>query len=107
MATRSGLARFLAMRENRSALLALQDMLLHLANDASPFPPNPLYVHGPSGSGKTCLIQAMAEEAAACDRCICVMSANDFADLADMRKAREADMLIVEDLQHLPTRYVS
>jgi chromosomal replication initiator protein len=106
MPTRSVLVRFLATPENRSAVAAIQDLLFGLSADATDRLPNPLFLHGPSGSGKTYLVQALAEELTNLGIDVCSISANDFAGKEGLRAARQADLLIVEDLQHLPTRYV-
>jgi chromosomal replication initiator protein len=76
-----------------------------LTSDGEPTP-NPLYLHGPAGTGKTLLVRALAVELAKCGVTVCQLSANDFADQPDLSGARDADLLIVEDLQHLPTRFV-
>jgi chromosomal replication initiator protein len=98
-------SRFLALPENRSAIAAIQDVLFGLTSDELDLP-NPLFLHGPSGSGKTHLVGALIEELGSAGLDVCTISANDFADKDDLSDAREADLLIVEDLQHLPTRYV-
>jgi chromosomal replication initiator protein len=99
-------ARFLATPENRQALAAIQQVLLAVAADTSERLPNPLFLHGPTGVGKSCLLAALAEELTASGRRVCRMSANDFASLDDLSHARRTDLLVVEDLQHLPTRFV-
>ena len=106
MPTRSVLVRFLATPENRSAIAAIQDLLVGLGADAADRLPNPLFLHGPSGSGKTRLLKALAEELTNLGVNVCSMSANDIAGKEDSEAARQADLLIVEDLQHLPIRYV-
>jgi chromosomal replication initiator protein len=100
---RSVSTRLLATPENRSALAAIQDVLLGLTADQTERLANPLYLHGPSGGGKTCLVKSLAGELGEFD--VCMMSANDFAHQGDLKPAREADLLIIEDLQHLPARY--
>lgn len=102
----SPLARLLAIPENRSALAAIQDLLFNLTSGAAGDLPNLLFLHGPSGSGKTHLVGAMVEELRNGGLDVCAMSANDFADTSDWTLSRQADLLVVEDLQHLPTRYV-
>ena len=104
MPTRSALAHFLATPENRSAIAAVQDLLFGLSAGDTARLPTPLFLHGPSGSGKTFLLKTLTTELADSD--VCSMSANDFADKDDLEHAHEADLLIVEDLQHLPTRYL-
>jgi chromosomal replication initiator protein len=106
MPTRSALSRFLATPENRSAIAAIQDLLFALNANVDDTLPNLLFLHGPSGSGKTQLVTVLAEELTTCCLNVCLMSANDFAEQHDVKDAREADLLIVEDLQHLPTHYV-
>lgn len=105
MPTRSSLVRFLATPENRSALAAVQDVLLNLTQgDPEDLPL--LYLHGPSGCGKSYLVSALARELAQAGRRVCLLSANDFADSSNIPDARHADLLVVEDLQHLPTRFI-
>jgi len=105
MPSRSALARLLATPETRSARAALEALRDALTGeDASA--PNPLYLHGPAGAGKTLFVHALAVELAKGAVSVCQISANDFADRPDLHDAETADLLIVEDLQHLPTRYV-
>jgi chromosomal replication initiator protein len=100
-----GLARFIAMPENASALAAVKDFAQDPEHAA-----RLLFVHGPTGTGKSCLVGALAE---ALDRSVCSLSANAFplpwdqddpgaAERCD--EARRCDLLIVEDLHHLPAR---
>jgi chromosomal replication initiator protein len=74
---------------------------------------NPLFLHGPSGTGKTHLVAALALAVTtrAPDRVVHVLPAGDFAPPAatdegrDAREAvRGADLVAVEDLQHLDAR---
>ena len=102
MSARSALARFLVTPETRSALTAAQDLLVGLNAKVDDSIPNPLFLHGPSGCGKTHLVTALAEELTTCGAHVCLMSANDL----DAERAQKADVLIVEDLHHLPTRHV-
>lgn len=101
----NALARLLATPENRSALTALQNVLAGLIAETGERLPNPLYLFGPSGSGKTHLVKALAAELTALEIEVCMSSANDFAAGGDLREAHDADLWIVEDLQHLPTRF--
>ncbi|MBI1830068.1 MAG: AAA family ATPase [Planctomycetes bacterium] len=106
MAKEHRLPPFLVTPENRSALAAIQDLLFGLnANLREPVP-NPLYLHGPSGCGKTMLVGHLAGELQSIGIDVLRLSANDFAGRDARDELREADVLIVEDLQHLPTRYV-
>ncbi len=106
MATRSALAHLLATPENRAALAALQDVLHALTAGHGARLPGPLLLHGPSGCGKTYLVDALLAELCRAGFDVCRMSANDFADRADLTDTRAADLLVIEDLQHLPTRFV-
>ncbi len=106
MPNRPTLARVLALPENRSALVAIQDLLFTLTEPSRRSCADPLFLHGPSGCGKTFLVSALAEELASCGICVFKMSANDFAAESDIGAAKQADLLIVEDLQHLPLRSV-
>jgi chromosomal replication initiator protein len=71
-----------------------------------------LFLHGPPGAGKTHLVSALVVEVTrnAPDLVICLLSAGDLevSDEPDREtpfdRARHADILIVEDLQHLPIR---
>jgi chromosomal replication initiator protein len=104
MLNRPTLARFLTTPENHSAWMAVQDLLHALTSRTTDLPL--LFLHGPSGTGKTLLIQNLADELAEQDFRIGLLSANDFAAEEKDSHDLQADLLIIEDLQHLPTRYV-
>ena len=104
---RTAMARFLVTPENRSALAACQDLLLSLTAGRSDAMPNLLFLHGPPGSGKTHLLETLADELAGHGLDVCRCSANDFASQEDAKDARDADLTIIEDMQHLPMRAVS
>jgi chromosomal replication initiator protein len=106
MPTRSALARLLVTPENRAALSALQDLLAGLNAGTCDQLPDPLYLFGPTGSGKTQLAEALADELTRCGFVTCLLSARDLAEQKDWRDLAHVDVLIVEDMQHLPGRYV-
>lgn len=104
---------FLTTPENQSARIAIQDFLNGLVGDSPEETANLLYVHGPSGTGKTHLMNMLVDDLTHHPTLrVCMISANEFADQENSRSARvkghdlqkEADLLIIEDLQHLPTR---
>lgn len=106
--------RWVTTPENRSAFLAVQRVLECVCSTHRRREANPLYLHGPAGMGKTHLVHALAGEVSRrCpDRTVAVLPAreldpvvqfadnNDFADQA----GEEADLLVLEDMQHLHTR---
>jgi chromosomal replication initiator protein len=116
-------ARFVTGPENRSALLAVQDVAAWLGSHRS-CRTSPLFLHGPAGSGKTHLVHALVEEVTRrCpDLVVALLSAGDLdapsrsgqtTELeseqgvsADdpLETARHSDLIVVEDLQHLPLR---
>lgn len=108
MPNRSVLARFLTTPENRSAWSAIQELLHAFTHPSADQSANPLFLHGPAGTGKTRLVNVLVDELREQDFRVCTLSANDFAAAESFQvppEARQADLLVVEDLQHLPTRY--
>jgi chromosomal replication initiator protein len=118
-------ARFVAGPENRSALLAVQDLATALAA-RRPGSISPLFLHGPAGTGKTHLVHALVEEAtrARPDLVIALLAAGDLepvshsASVAEvdpapdvasadpLEAARHSDLVVLEDLHHLSGRAV-
>jgi chromosomal replication initiator protein len=96
---------FLKAPENISAWMAFQDLLTGLTTTTPTLDVPLLFLHGPSGSGKTHLVRDLADQATQHQIHVCLVSSNDFAEQDPNRIDRQADLLIIEDLQHLPTRY--
>jgi chromosomal replication initiator protein len=126
-------ARFVAAPENRSALVAVQELAELICAGKSSRAVSPLVLHGPAGTGKTHLVTALVERVIghAPSLSVRVLSAREVAvpgeaaavyvpgnlfgglavdskepggEVADT--ARDCDLLVVEDLQHLPLRGV-
>ncbi len=93
-------AAVLVLPENRAAFVALERLLLGLTAEADASLPSLLYLHGPTGSGKTSLIEFFRHEADGLRIEHHAMTALALAD----ETPPEADVLIIEDLQHLPER---
>ncbi len=110
--------RFVRTPENGSALLAVQHVATCLGSGRQYRVTNPLFLHGPPGTGKTHLVSALIE--AITHRSphwvVTVLPAGDFeaivrpsdrdasAENDQYVALRQSDLLVVEDLQHLPAR---
>jgi chromosomal replication initiator protein len=92
-------AQFVPLLENRSALLAIR----RLAHRLSRCPFFPLFLHGPPGTGKTHLANALHEHVAERADVHRVSAANWNPEESDRLRC---DLLIVEDLQHLPAAMI-
>jgi chromosomal replication initiator protein len=99
---------WVSLPENHAGRLAAEDMVQRLA--ARNGPGWTLFLHGPSGTGKTHLVGALAAAAVVKvpDLTVCVQDAGEVTTLLEgadeLKQARAADLLIIEDLQHLPAR---
>jgi chromosomal replication initiator protein len=112
------LTRFVRTRESRLALAAVLDVLTHVRSRPYSLP-NPLLLHGPAGCGKTHLVSGLVSEATrqTPDLVVSLLSARDFGASVGSQgpcegeisedpccgEVRVGDLLVVEDLQHLPT----
>jgi chromosomal replication initiator protein len=106
---------WVSLPENRAARMAVGRVTEVVASGRARRPLNPLFLHGPAGTGKSHLVAALVEQVVrqAPDRLVFVLAAGDFEALVkpeggheDLVRARQADLLAVEDLQHLPSRTV-
>ena len=108
-------ARFVPAAQNRSALLAAQAVAKCVCSRRPRRQTNPLFLHGPPGTGKTHLVAALIEEVTR--RCpelvVTLLPASDLIPVPPdagqdaenpLREARHSDLLVIEDLQHLPPR---
>ena len=102
-------AHFVACPENRSALLAIKEVAACI-NARRLVHSSPLFMHGPAGSGKTHLVSALIDEVTRnrLQLAVCVLQATELDDSTLNQRASEgrfeSDLVVVEDLQHLPTR---
>jgi chromosomal replication initiator protein len=90
-------SRLVALPENRLALAAIRGIASGHAL--------PLFLFGPPGTGKTHMIWALVEQATR-DRPDLLAAVLAASDLRDLMEAPEADLLVLEDLQHLPAAAV-
>jgi chromosomal replication initiator protein len=109
-------AHWISLPENRSAQTAIERVADYSSKRRSAKGLNPLFLHGPAGSGKTHLVSALLARAIqqAPDRTTALLTANEFAtfvraaaetdDAADLQALQQADLIVVEDMQHLPER---
>jgi chromosomal replication initiator protein len=97
-------ATFVAAPENRSALLAVQEVAECLRANRSAVAP--LFLHGPTGTGKSHLLAALLEQASrqTPPLALTVVTAGDGETFADGMPGESCDLLVVEDVQHLPAR---
>jgi chromosomal replication initiator protein len=109
--------RFVVTPENRSAHTAVRQVAACLCSSRWQRVVNPLYLHGPAGAGKTHLVSALADEVSRQARhlTITTLAAGDGNSLLSSpqqsapsdsiaQAARDCDLLIIEDLQHLARR---
>jgi chromosomal replication initiator protein len=105
---------WVAAPENRFARVAIRRVAGCVAARQRRRALNPLFLHGPTGTGKTHLVNALA--AAVTRRCpdliVCLIPAADCRPDENrqpdewLAAAKECDLLVVEDVQHLPQRSV-
>jgi chromosomal replication initiator protein len=106
-------ANWIALAENEAARLAVERVADCVCGRGPRRAINPLFLYGPAGSGKSHLVSALLTEVTqrSPDLQVAILPAGDFEALLlpdntreELKAARQADLLIVEDVQHLPTR---
>lgn len=110
-------ANFVAVPENRSALVAVQQVAELVGSGLEHQCFNPLYLHGATGTGKSHLVGALIDDVTRRlpGLVVTLIAGGDttsLARLADDGKAadwfdaaRHSDLLVVEDLQYLTPRH--
>jgi len=97
--------RFVCGPENRAALAAAQWLAEQFVSGRAPAEANPLYLHGPPGTGKTHLVSALLDDVTRRRPQVVaqVVTASDVRAGSELGSIQQStDLLIIEDLQHLP-----
>jgi chromosomal replication initiator protein len=100
-------ARWVLTPENRAARLAVERVAECVCSGKPRRQVNPLFLHGPAGTGKTHLVAALASDIARrCpDRVLTILPAVDAcAEASGLSSLADSDLLVLEDVQHLPAR---
>jgi chromosomal replication initiator protein len=106
-------ASWIALTENEAARLAVEGVADCVSGRGPRRAINPLFLYGSVGTGKSHLVSALLAEVTgrAPDLQVSLLAAGDFeslllpdSDKEDLKAARQADLLVVEDLQNLPAR---
>lgn len=106
-------ASWIALPENRTAQLAVERVADCVCGRGPRRAIDPLFLHGPAGAGKSHLVSALLANVTqrSPDLQVALLVAGDFeallfpdGDREEWKAARQADLLVVEDVQHLPTR---
>jgi chromosomal replication initiator protein len=110
---------WISLPENRSALAAVERVADGLRTRRSRRAVNPLFLYGPSGCGKSHLVAALLARVVeqTPDVTASLLTARDFELMVrpeeangpstareDLDAARQADLVVVEDVQQLPER---
>lgn len=106
MKGQQSLSGFVCLPENRSGVVAVRELADALIHEKKP-EIGLLFVHGPPGSGKSHLLAGTAHEIG-CRTTLSVLSVNGNElglpsdSSAFLEQARLVDLLLVDDLHHLP-----
>ncbi len=103
---------FVRLPENAAAVKAVRRLARALAQPGVSLGPSPLLLHGPPGVGKSLLVRTLADDLAANPHgpTVRLLPAGDIArptsdeDADPLDDLGGCDLLIVEDVQHLPAR---
>jgi chromosomal replication initiator protein len=123
------LSRFIAAPENRAAWMAIEEVVATFHGEAARRVTSPIFIHGPGGTGKTHLATALVHELCRQHGTLVIqqLAANEWklllppprqftnpsliaetpnheAEPVWIDQARQADLLVIEDVQHLPRR---
>jgi chromosomal replication initiator protein len=106
---------WILLPENRAARQAVERVAECVRGRGSRRAINPVFVHGPAGTGKTHLVDDLVRQLTtqSPDIQVALLQASDLPASSpgeiheDIAAARKADLVIVEDLQHLPDRAVA
>src|SRR5262245_50945483 len=106
------LGQFIVTPETRSALLAVRRLGKAVETGKPPRESSPLFLHGPPGVGKSHLAAGLVSAVSETKppRTARLVSAGDLSPQADpegdvsWQELAAADLLIIEDVQHLATR---
>ena len=106
-------ASWIPLAENEAGRLAVESVANCVCGRGPRRAINPLFLYGPAGTGKSHLAQALLADVTrrAPDLQVSLLPAGDFevlllpdADRNDLKAVRQTDLLVLEDLQHLPAR---
>lgn len=106
-------ANWVPLAENEAARLAVERVADCVGSRGPRRTINPLFLYGPAGTGKSHLAAALLAQVTqrAPDLQVALLAATDFealllpdADRESLKTVRQADLLIIEDVQHLPAR---
>jgi chromosomal replication initiator protein len=97
----STLARFVPLPENRSALAAVQDLAEAVVHGRSG---GALLLHGPPGTGKSHLMCSLAGDVVRRRPDVTMQRLSAADESVEECLESDSDLVILEDLQHLPAR---